>query len=90
MTEKKGEIGKLSFEEALAELEGIVKLLEGGSVKLDDALATYERGVKLRNFCQKKLDEARLRIEKVAVNGRTGEPEGVEPLDGEGVKDEAP
>ena len=41
----------LSFEDALAELERIVRGLEGGQQKLEDAIAAYERGAKLRRHC---------------------------------------
>ncbi len=77
--ETKTKIEDLSFEEALIELEGIVRSLEGGSVKLDEALVTYERGVELKNYCQKKLGEAKLRIEKITLNTK-GEPQGTEPF----------
>ncbi len=75
-------IENLSFEEALSELENIVKSLEIGSVKLDEALGTYERGVELKLYCQKKLAEAKLRIEKVALSN-SGEPEGLAPFESE-------
>jgi exodeoxyribonuclease VII small subunit len=38
------DVATLSFEDALAELERIVKGLEGGQQKLEDAIACYERG----------------------------------------------
>ena len=38
------DISGLSFEDALAELERIVKGLEGGQQKLEDAISAYERG----------------------------------------------
>ncbi len=81
MTENKN-INDLSFEDALIELESIVKSLENGSVKLDEALSTYERGVELRNYCQKKLADAKLRIEKVALDNK-GEPTGTQPFEAE-------
>ena len=37
----------MSFEDALAELEGIVRRLEEGSGKLEEAIVAYERGVAL-------------------------------------------
>ncbi|MGH7007289.1 MAG: exodeoxyribonuclease VII small subunit, partial [Stellaceae bacterium] len=46
------EIAKLSFEDALKELEDIVRRLEASSVKLDDALAAYERGALLKQHCE--------------------------------------
>ena len=43
---------ELSFEEALAELETIVRDLEGGRIKLDDAVKAYEKDIKLKILCE--------------------------------------
>lgn len=61
------DIAKLGFEEALSELEKLVRQLEDGRAKLDDAIAAYERGAWLRSHCETKLREAQSRIEKIAV-----------------------
>jgi exodeoxyribonuclease VII small subunit len=61
------DIAKLGFEEALGELEKLVRQLEDGKAKLDDAIASYERGAWLRLHCETKLREAQARIEKIAV-----------------------
>ena len=37
------DIAKMSFEDALAELEEIVRTLEGGKGKLEEAITAYER-----------------------------------------------
>ncbi|MEN9980177.1 MAG: exodeoxyribonuclease VII small subunit, partial [candidate division WOR-3 bacterium] len=42
---------KIDFEQALAELEKIVKQLENGSLPLEQSLALFERGVKLARQC---------------------------------------
>lgn len=52
----------LSFEDALAELEQIVRGLEGGQQKLEEAIAAYERGAALRQHCEAKLAEAEARV----------------------------
>jgi exodeoxyribonuclease VII small subunit len=62
------DIAKLSFEEALVELESLVKRLEDGRAKLDDAIAFYERGAALRKHCEAKLREAQARIEALSVS----------------------
>ena len=59
------DISKLSFEEAIAELEAIVKKLEDGKGKLDEAIDSYERGTLLRRHCEAKLAEAQARIDKI-------------------------
>lgn len=56
------EIAGMSFEDALAELERIVKSLEGGSQKLEEAIAAYERGAALRRHCEAKLASVETRI----------------------------
>ena len=61
-------IDKLSFEEALGELEGIVRNLESGEAPLEDSIANYERGTQLKIHCEAKLREAREKIEKITVN----------------------
>ena len=58
-------IENINFEDALSQLENIVRELEAGKIKLDDAVAAYEKAVSLKNFCQKKLDDAKLKIEKI-------------------------
>ncbi|MBV8777524.1 MAG: exodeoxyribonuclease VII small subunit [Alphaproteobacteria bacterium] len=61
------DIAAMSFEDALAELEGIVRRLEGGQVKLDDAIQSYERGAQLKRHCEKKLNEAQQRVDRIVV-----------------------
>jgi exodeoxyribonuclease VII small subunit len=59
------EIAGLSFEDALAELERIVRGLEGGQQKLEDAITCYERGTALRRHCEAKLAEAEARVQSI-------------------------
>ncbi|MCQ8276833.1 exodeoxyribonuclease VII small subunit [Acetobacteraceae bacterium KSS8] len=55
----------LSFEDALGELERIVRGLEGGQQKLEDAITAYERGAELRRHCENKLSEAEARVQAI-------------------------
>ncbi len=64
----KDEISKLSFEEALARLENLVRELEAGKIKLDDAVSSYEQAVSLKKLCEKKLNDAKLKIEKIETS----------------------
>lgn len=64
------EVARLTFEDALAELETIVRRLEEGSGRLDDAIAAYERGSHLRRHCETKLHQAQLRVERVMINAQ--------------------
>ncbi|MBS0560421.1 MAG: exodeoxyribonuclease VII small subunit [Proteobacteria bacterium] len=59
------DVSALSFEEALAELEQIVRGLESGQQKLEDAIGAYERGAALRRHCEAKLAEAEARVASI-------------------------
>jgi len=61
-----------NFENALTELEEIVKKLESGNLSLDDSIKLYERGVFLAQYCNKKLEEAESRI-SLLVKDEKGE-----------------
>ena len=61
-------IEDLSFEDALKELETIVRNLESGQVALDDAINAYERGAKLKQHCAAKLAEAQTRVQSITLN----------------------
>lgn len=74
------EIGKMSFEQALAALERIVDDLEKGDVPLDQSIRIYERGEALKDHCEKLLKSAEDKVEKIKLS-REGKPVGAEPLD---------
>ena len=59
------DIATQSFEDALAELERIVRGLENGKLKLEDAITQYERGAALRRHCEAKLAEAEARVQAI-------------------------
>ena len=63
------DISAMYFEEALAELEQIVRRLEGGQVKLDEAILFYERGALLKRHCERKLNEAQQRVDRIVIGG---------------------
>lgn len=58
-------LDQLSFEEALAELEKIVRGLESGQMTLENAIAAYERGAALRRHCEARLEEAEMRVRAI-------------------------
>ena len=64
-------VDKLSFEEALAELEGIVRQLEAGEAELEKSIAIYERGAALKAHCEARLKSAELKVEQI-VQGAGG------------------
>jgi exodeoxyribonuclease VII small subunit len=81
MAEKSNtDVEAMSFEKALAELEDIVKKLEGGNVALEESVAIYERGEALKRRCDELLKQAEARVEKITLDA-TGKPSGTQPLD---------
>jgi exodeoxyribonuclease VII small subunit len=67
-------VADLSFEQALEELEALVRRMEGGEMPLDDTVAAYQRGAELSRHCQQKLAVAEQQIRKL-------EGESLVPLD---------
>lgn len=66
------DVSRMSFEDALAELEQIVRALEKGEGRLDDAIGAYERGALLKKHCEAKLAEAKAKVDRITV-GAQGE-----------------
>jgi exodeoxyribonuclease VII small subunit len=62
------QIDILSFEDALAELEKIVRQLESGGADLKSSIDSYERGMALKKHCETRLKEAQGKIEKITVS----------------------
>lgn len=59
-------VDKLSYEQALAELETIVTTLEANKLSLEESMALYERGKALTRHCLGLLDNAELRVKKLS------------------------
>lgn len=55
----------MKFEQALSDLEELVKSLENGQLPLEDAIQAFEKGVALKTVCEEKLKQAQIKIEKV-------------------------
>ncbi len=68
------DFSKLSFEQALAELEELVAKMEEGNLPLDQMIAYFEKGTKLTAFCRGKLDKLEKKIEVLTRDdGKEGE-----------------
>jgi exodeoxyribonuclease VII small subunit len=67
VTKSESEIASMSFEDALAALEAIVRGLESGQQKLEDAITAYERGAALKKHCESKLAEAEMRVQAIVA-----------------------
>ncbi|MBU6419012.1 MAG: exodeoxyribonuclease VII small subunit [Proteobacteria bacterium] len=61
------DIAAMSFEEAMAALEAIVRGLESGQQKLEDAITAYERGAALKKHCEDKLAQAEARVQAIVA-----------------------
>jgi exodeoxyribonuclease VII small subunit len=77
------ELPNLPFEEAMRELENIVRKLEEGRLPLDEAIKSYERGAVLRTHCETLLKEAKLKVDQIIVS-----PEGILSLERSSLEDE--
>ena len=54
-----------TFEENLAELEGLVRKLEAGNLDLDESLKIYEDAIVLRERCRKFLEESERKVQRL-------------------------
>lgn len=70
-----------TFEEAMNELEDIVKKLEQGEVQLEEAIELYKKGMELSHFCHEKLQNAEKQL--ISVVNEDGELKPFELANGE-------
>lgn len=63
----------LTFEQALARLEKIVRELESGETTLDDSIKLFEEGVSLSAFCSERLKNAQQKVEILIGNAENPE-----------------
>ena len=71
MSESKNE--KINFEQALAELQDLVEMMEKGRLSLEDSLKYFERGVRLIRQCQNELSAAEQKV-KILTEQQKLEP----------------
>jgi len=90
MTERKpkDDVSKLTFEQAINQLKGIVDRIEQGEIPLQDSLEQYEKGMALIKHCRDILQKAEKRIEKISKE-EPPEPE-PEPQDQDAGSDSEP
>ena len=74
-------VDKMSFEDAMRELEQVLGQLERGDVALDDSIRLYERGAALKARCESKLKEAEEKVAAITLDG-DGNPTGTKPAEG--------
>jgi len=67
LSANKVDVEKLSFEEALEQLEQLVQRLDAGELPLAEAIDTFRLAMALRTHCARLLDEAEASIEQLQV-----------------------
>jgi len=72
-------VAKMSFEEAMTELETLVGQLESGNVPLEESIKLYERGDALKKHCEQKLAEAEEKVAQI-TKGADGAATGATPV----------
>jgi len=77
MTERKpkDDVSKLTFEQAINQLKGIVDQIEQGEIPLQDSLEQYEKGMALIKHCREILQKAEQRIERISKEEPPEPPE---------------
>lgn len=61
---------KITYEQAMSELEEIVKKLESNETSLDDSMDLFERGVALTKICNTKIKGIEEKMAKILINGQ--------------------
>lgn len=83
-TGKNDDIEKMTFEQAIGQLKGIVDRIEQGQIPLQDSLEQYEKGMALIKHCRDILQKAEKRIERISQEESPESPkegkENTEPL----------
>jgi exodeoxyribonuclease VII small subunit len=65
MSEKMKPVEKLTYEQAMAEMEEIIVKMEGEDLVLDEALTLFERGQALAKHCAELLSQAELKVRQL-------------------------
>jgi len=73
MSEKQKET-KITFEQALTELETIVTDVEQGKISLEESIDKYEQGMKYIQYCRSILEQAEKRIETIGKQSESENP----------------
>ena len=66
-------VQEMSFEEAMAKLESLVRSMENGNTRLEDVIASFEEAKRLSAYCQRKLETLKRKIEILTKDGPEGQ-----------------
>lgn len=61
------EVEKLTYEQAVEQLEEIIDRIESGKIGLEQSLKEYERGVMLRDHCREILARTEQRVKELSA-----------------------
>lgn len=75
---------EILFDEAILQLEEIVRKLEQGDVPLEDAISLYKRGMELSTICHQKLQNAEKQL--ISLMDENGSKTPFNPENGEGQR----
>jgi len=64
---------EMSFEDAMAKLEALVRSMESGNTRLEDVIASFEEARRLSAYCQQKLETLKRKIEILTKDGPEGQ-----------------
>ena len=64
---------EMSFEEAMAKHEALVRSMENGNTHLEDVIASFEEAKRLSVYCQQKLETLKRKIEILTKDGPEGQ-----------------
>lgn len=65
MVRKMATEDKLSFENAIEQLDKIVERLEEGDVPLEEAISIYKEGMELSKYCHDKLKNVEKQLTEI-------------------------
>jgi exodeoxyribonuclease VII small subunit len=65
---------KMTFEEAMEQLEEIVEKLEQGDVPLEESIDLYQQGMKLSKLCHTKLRNVEKKMDTILHEDGEEEP----------------
>ncbi len=63
------DVARLTYEQALQQLDALIVQLEKGDIPLDEAITAYERGSRLATHCAELLDRTEQRVNQLMVAG---------------------
>ncbi|MCA9289925.1 MAG: exodeoxyribonuclease VII small subunit [Phycisphaerales bacterium] len=68
---------KMSFEEAIEEVESLIEEVDEGRIGLEASLEAYKRGMALVTRCRQVLDQAEQKVRTLTTElDETSEPDG--------------